>query len=119
MPEALPPWMNILQPFNGLVWLCLLATLLACFGFLYVLKRKTLLGKCDPFILVALLLRQNSGRKEEWSDGLRIFLYLFIFGCLVITVGYQGSLFSCLAVPAIPAPIGDISQQIFPMKSMK
>ena len=99
--------MNILQPLSSVVWLCLLATIVVSFGFLYALKRMSLLGKCDPFILVMLLMRQNSGKKEEWSNGLRIFLYLFIFGCLVITVGYQGSLFSCLAVPFTPAPIGD------------
>ena len=110
MPEPLPPWMNIMQPLNGLVWLGLFATLFACLVFLLVLNRIDFLGNSDPFILIALLLSQEKGGEGEWSDGLRIFFYLFTWGCFVITVGYQGALFSCLAVPVIPAPLGDIFQ---------
>ena len=111
MPEPLPPWMNIMQPLNGLVWLGLFATLFACLVFLHVLNRIDFLGNSDPFILIALLLSQEKGGKGEWSDGLRIFFFLLAFACFTFMVAYNGSLFSCLAVPIIPAPIGDIFKQ--------
>lgn len=68
--------------------------------------------------MVALLLRQDSERNEKWSKGLRIFLLLFSVSTFVITIGYQGALFSCLAIPVRPAPIGMVvpSNVGYPLK---
>ena len=105
-PDVLPPWRNITLPLNGVVWLCLLSTLILCFGFLHFLNRTMLNERCDPFILVALLLWQDSERHGKLWDGLRIFFLFFSLSTFVLAIGYQGALFSCLAIPVIPKPIG-------------
>ena len=100
--------MNIYKPMSGIVWLWLLATISACLIFSYMLKKIDLFGRHSPFLLIGLMFGQVSEGHKKSSYGLRIFFLLFAFACFIFMVGYKGSLFSCLAIPIIPAPIGNI-----------
>ena len=99
--------MNTFQPFAPQVWLCLLATLLMCCLFAYVLCRLGLFGNFDPFLLFYVLCEQSKGdMKLMKSDSLRIFLIFYVVSLYIVTTGYKGALVSCLAIPVVPTPIG-------------
>ena len=101
--------MNTFQPFSPEVWLCVLATLLACCMFVYVFSRLGLFGSFDPFLLFYVLCEQsNKDTILVKSDGVRIFLIFYVISIYIVTTGYKGALVSCLAIPVIPTPIGGI-----------
>lgn len=101
--------MNTFQPFTPQVWLCLLVTLLLCCLFAYVFSRLGLFDVFDPFILIYVLCEQS---KKDMnlvkSDGQRIFLIFYVISLYIVTTGYKGALVSCLAIPVVPTPIGEL-----------
>ena len=99
--------MNTFQPFAPQVWLCLLATLLMCCLFAYVLCRLGLFDNFNPFLLFYVLCEQSKGDMNlVKSDSLRIFLIFYVVSLYIVTTGYKGALVSCLAIPVVPTPIG-------------
>ena len=80
---------------------------------MYALQSKKLTGTADIFLLVALLLGQDDveSTKSKKSDGMRIFLLFFIIAFFIITTGYKGALFSCLAFRVVPKPISELPEQ--------
>ena len=107
--------MNIYKPMSNIVWLFFFLTFLATFVFLYVLKKLVFRQSwvkapksVSLFVLIELLFGKGDDGNKKWSDAMRLFFFFFSFACFTFMVAYQGSLFSCLAVPIIPATIGNI-----------
>ena len=103
--------MNFYKPMSNIVWLFFFLTILATFVFLYFLKKLVFRQSwarapksVSLFVLIELLFGKGDGGNKKWSDAMSLFFFCLFY----LMVAYQGSLFSCLAVPIIPATIGNI-----------
>ena len=68
--------------------------------------------KFGHLLLIALPLGHDGEKSgKTWSNGLRIFLLLYVLAMFVITAAYKGALLSSLAIPHIHTPIGEIVSQ--------
>ena len=108
-PDPLPLWMNTFQPLDSPVWLCLLAVLSFCIAFIHVLNKMIPSFDFDILLLFALPL----GEERKWPNNLRIFFIVYTFAIMVVITAYKGGLLSCLAIPVIPSPIGELLSKIF------
>lgn len=65
--------------------------------------------KCGLLLLISLPLGQDGENSERrWSNGLRIFLLMYVFALVVVIEAYKGALLSSLAIPHIHTLIGKI-----------
>ena len=103
--------MNTFQPFTASVWLLILATLAICIVFIYIYGKRDWSNDFKPKTLIKLVVAIPIAQVVNEtviikSDGLRIFLALYVYGFYVITTAYKGGLLSCLTIPVVPSPIG-------------
>ena len=117
-PAPLPVWMNTFQPLNVKVWLFVLATLVLCVVFIHTSSKFCESMNCGHLILIALPLGHDGEKSEKrWSNGLRIFLLLYVLAMVVVTTAYKGALLSSLAIPHIHEPIGKIFSRFIVLKT--
>ena len=89
------------------MWLIVLVTLAFCVVFTHVSSKFNSSMKCGPLLFIALPLGHDGEKSEKrWSNGLRIFLLLYVLAMMVLTSAYKGALLSFLAMPHIHGPIG-------------
>ena len=43
------------------------------------------------------------------SQGVRVFVFFYIFSAFILTQGYKASMMSALTIPIVPKPLGEYS----------
>ena len=102
--------MNTFQSFSPTVWLYIFGTLRV---FSNVLSLNGVFDAFDTSPLFYISFKQSKNDVIRMKpNGLRIFLIFYAFAFYIITTGYKGTLVSCLAIPVVPTPMGELSNPL-------
>ncbi len=102
-PPKLEPIITlVIEPFEPLVWVCIIASLILMVLTEWLISQNwTVLKQIDiDWAIISALLRQQMSCRLPAVGPLRILLGCWLLTCLVLTASYSGCLYSLMAVPS-------------------
>ncbi|CAG2114560.1 unnamed protein product [Medioppia subpectinata] len=111
-PKSLPKITLVIEPFEGLVWVCIvMSIILMVFTEYLITKKWTHLKKVDiKWAIISALLKQCLAFRLPNIFSLRIMICFWLLACLVLTASYSGCLYSLMAIPSRAKPINTINE---------
>ncbi len=119
LPKSQPIITLFVEPFDYLVWICIIFAFILIFVSEWIQSRHYLeMKKIEiNWSIISIFLRQQFSCRLPSINSLRIMLSSWLMACLVLTSSYGGCLYSLMAFPSHLKTIDSISKLVIAQRN--